>query len=224
MIRKLTLPTAIALLAALALAGCSPRYMITQDLDRSLDAGQAVCVGEILDEMPAETEAGDRPTAENLEKFRYYIAEELSKRDHLPLQVLHEGGEEFESDARPSSGGAWEFGVEEEEPEAVPAASPDRSDLECRYEVAGGVLGYKEGSGFLRFMVGFGAGSGKILTHLELRDLASGETIYGGNFEGTVTSWAESGSEMLRTVARDFAKELEKQFRARGEEEADAGE
>ena len=79
---------------------------------------------------------------------------------------------------------------------------------ECAYEVRGSILEYKRGSGFLRFMIGFGAGSAKVVTELSLVDLGDGGTVFSGNFEGTVGSWGESGEAMYKRVAKDFRKAL----------------
>ncbi len=209
------------LLVLIAAAGCAPRYMITQPLTQPLVLGETVRVGEILDEMPADTEEGDRPTAENLLKFRSYLADEISKRGDLPLEVLPVEAAYPGSDTVQSDNENWEFGDEASEttPEATAApAQAEYSQAPYRYEITGSILGYKAGSGFLRFMIGFGAGSAKMLTHLELRDTTNDQTIFGGNFEGTVKSWAESGSEMFKRVARDFSKELEKQFKSPGQQ------
>lgn len=84
---------------------------------------------------------------------------------------------------------------------------------DASYEVTGGIMEYTKGSGFLRFLIGFGAGSAKVLTELKVVEVATGDVVFAGNFEGSVTSWAEGGDEMFRKVARNFAKELEKQHK-----------
>ncbi|MFO7654140.1 MAG: DUF4410 domain-containing protein [Candidatus Krumholzibacteriia bacterium] len=81
---------------------------------------------------------------------------------------------------------------------------------DCVYELRGSILDYKRGSGFLRFFVGFGAGSAKVVTELTLVDLRDGHTVFAGNFEGQVQRWSESGDQMFKRVAKDFRKALKK--------------
>ncbi|MEK7330517.1 MAG: DUF4410 domain-containing protein [Candidatus Eisenbacteria bacterium] len=81
------------------------------------------------------------------------------------------------------------------------------------YEVHGSLLEYRRGSGAARFFIGFGVGSAKTTVALKLVDRKSGSTIFGGNFYGAVTSWAEGGEKMFQRVAKDFAKELAKQIK-----------
>ncbi|MEW5922923.1 MAG: DUF4410 domain-containing protein [Candidatus Zixiibacteriota bacterium] len=82
----------------------------------------------------------------------------------------------------------------------------------AKYEVTGNILDYKKGSGFIRFLVGFGAGSAQVVVSLKLVDLDTQETVFGGNFTGAVSSWAEGGEVMFKRVAKDFAKQLKKQL------------
>lgn len=81
----------------------------------------------------------------------------------------------------------------------------------CGYEINASLLDYKKGSGFLRFLIGFGAGGSKVVTEVKLVDLGTGETVFGGNFDGKISSWMEKGSSMFKSVARNFSKALEKQ-------------
>jgi hypothetical protein len=85
----------------------------------------------------------------------------------------------------------------------------DESDG-CGYEVRGRILEYERGSGFLRFMIGFGAGSAKVVTELSLIDRHDGRIVFSGNFEGLVTNWKESGAEIYKSVATDFRKAIKK--------------
>jgi len=84
---------------------------------------------------------------------------------------------------------------------------------EASYEVTGSLHDFKKGSGAVRFFVGFGAGKAKLDTSLKLIDKKTGETLFAGNFKQTVGSWMESGDEIFRRVAHDFAKELKKQIK-----------
>jgi hypothetical protein len=79
------------------------------------------------------------------------------------------------------------------------------------YEVTGNILAYKRGSGAVRFLIGFGLGNAKITVELKLRNTATGEILFAGNFKQSVSSGLESGMDMYRRVAKDFARELSKQ-------------
>jgi hypothetical protein len=80
-----------------------------------------------------------------------------------------------------------------------------------KLEISGSIIEYKKGSGFLRFMIGFGAGSAVLTTELQVRNLETGAVLFSGNFKGTVSSWSESGDKCFDTVAKGFAKALEKE-------------
>ena len=83
---------------------------------------------------------------------------------------------------------------------------------DAAYEVTGAIMQYTKGSGFLRFMIGLGAGAAKVLTEMKVVEVATGEVVFAGNFEGVVSSWTEGGGDMMfRKVAQDFAKELTEQ-------------
>lgn len=83
----------------------------------------------------------------------------------------------------------------------------------ARYEVTGSILSYKKGSGFMRFLFGFGVGAAKVVTNLKLTDQQSGTVIFAGNFTGQVSDWTESGNKMLERVAKDFAKQLDNRLK-----------
>jgi Domain of unknown function (DUF4410) len=84
------------------------------------------------------------------------------------------------------------------------------------YEVRGSILSHKKGSGALRFFIGFGAGSAKLTTHLELVELSSNTVVFAGNFTGAVTDWMETGNKMWEQVAKNFVKALKKQAKKLG--------
>ena len=86
-------------------------------------------------------------------------------------------------------------------------------NLELEYEVVGGILDFKKGSGFVRFLIGFGAGSAKLTIELKLKDRNTGEILFAGNFKQEVSSYLESGDMIFKRIAQDFAKELEKQIK-----------
>ena len=100
--------------------------------------------------------------------------------------------------------------------ELFSAIAHDEPDVE--YVVKGSILDYKKGSGFVRFLIGFGVGNAKVTTELKLIKKAKSpeeqdEIIFAGNFKQTVSSWAESGDKILERVAKDFAKVLEKRLK-----------
>jgi Domain of unknown function (DUF4410) len=94
-------------------------------------------------------------------------------------------------------------------------AHPDNSAQATTpiYEVRGSILSHSKGSQTVRFLIGFGAGSSKITTHLELVEISSGSVLFAGNFKGSVADWTKSGDEMWDSVAKRFAKALKKQFK-----------
>lgn len=81
------------------------------------------------------------------------------------------------------------------------------------YLLTGSILDYSKGSGFLRFMFGAFAGAAQVTISLKLIDTKRDEVVFGGNFKGAVTSWAEKGSQMYKNVSKDFAKALKKQIK-----------
>lgn len=89
----------------------------------------------------------------------------------------------------------------------------DLGSLGGDYEVTGGIRDFKKGSGFVRFLGLFGAGNARVMVALRLEDRNTGETLFAGNFRKEVTSYLEKGDIMFERVAKDFAKELEKQIK-----------
>ena len=166
----------LALVVVLGTSGCAKQFAITTNLVEPLQSPARFLVGAITDELPSTVEAKDKPSAEDIGKFRRYLIEELN--DFAPsIQVVQAG--------------------------------------DAAYEVTGGIMQYKKGSGFLRFMIGMGAGAAKVLTQLKVVEVATGDVVFAGNFEGTVSSWTEGGDMMFRKVARNFAGELNAQGAAK---------
>lgn len=85
--------------------------------------------------------------------------------------------------------------------------TPDDADL----LVTGSILEYKKGSGFLRFLIGFGAGNAVVTVELKAADTKTGKTVFAGNFKQTVSSWSETGDKCFERIAKDFAKAVEKE-------------
>ena len=173
---RLGLFALFALVVVLGASGCAEQFIITTDLAEPLQSPARFRVGSITDELPATVESKNKPSVEDIGKFKKYLGEELSSLNP-DIQVIQIG--------------------------------------DAAYEVTGGIMQYKKGSGFLRFMIGMGAGSAKVLTQLKVVEVATGETLFAGNFEGSVTDWTETGDMMFRKIARDFAKELKAQHAAK---------
>jgi hypothetical protein len=86
-------------------------------------------------------------------------------------------------------------------------------NTEAEYEVTGGILDYKKGSGIVRFFGMFGAGNAKLTVNLRLEDRNTEEVLFAGNFFQEVSDWAESGAKTYERVGKDFAKALEKEIK-----------
>ncbi|MBU8934374.1 MAG: DUF4410 domain-containing protein [candidate division Zixibacteria bacterium] len=84
---------------------------------------------------------------------------------------------------------------------------------DAQYRVEGTILEFKKGSGFVRFMIGFGLGSAILTVELRLIETESGITLFAGNFKRKISDWGESGDKTFENVAKDFAKELKKQLK-----------
>ena len=89
----------------------------------------------------------------------------------------------------------------------------DLGDPAAQYEVRGGIMGYKRGSGTLRALFGVWAGGAYVTVYLELVDKAADSAVFSGSFKGAVTNYAESGDTMFLRVATDFAKALSKRVK-----------
>jgi hypothetical protein len=161
----------IAIALVLAVSGCAKNYVITTDLSDPLADQACVQITEVRDLLPEDTDPDNRPTAEDVAKFKTYLAEEFAAREELAMAV---------------------------------------SDAGCPYEVQSSLLSYKKGSGFMRFLIGFGAGNSKVVTELKMVDTRDGSTVFAGNFTGEVASWTDTGDKMFKTVSRTFTKQLEK--------------
>jgi len=147
--------------------------MVTQSLSARLDRGRACSIGEITESLPADVEAEDKPSLEDVNQFREYLKKEVTNKE-IFLYVSDMTGN-------------------------------------LDYEVTGNILAYKRGSGAVRFLIGFGLGNAKITVELKLRNTATGEILFAGNFKQSVSSGYESGMDMYRRVAKDFARGLSKQ-------------
>jgi hypothetical protein len=75
----LWLPPIILLLVLMM--GCSKPYMITQELTAPFNRGASCSIGDIIDALPSDFEADKKPTAEDMEKFKEYLAEALMGKE-----------------------------------------------------------------------------------------------------------------------------------------------
>lgn len=152
--------------------GCTP-YVVTIPLEEAIETSSVCCIGAITDELPLDIEDEDKPTAEEIEKFKVLLQNELIKTDILVITGC--------------------------------------GDPESRYEVTGGILEYKRGSGAVRFLIGFGLGNAKLLVTLKLVDRTSRETVFAGNFPAEVGDWLTGSDKIYNMVAKNFAKAVKKQ-------------
>jgi len=126
--------------------------------------------------------------------------------------ITDELPEDFEEDDKPTAETIEDFKtyiIEELSQKGIFADFPANGQ-DAPYEITGSILDYKKGSGFVRFLIGFGAGSARVTVALRLIDTSTDQVVFGGNFTGNVTNWAEEGHMMFKRVAKDFAKQLEK--------------
>ncbi|MDH4156165.1 MAG: DUF4410 domain-containing protein [candidate division Zixibacteria bacterium] len=124
--------------------------------------------------------------------------------DELPL--------DFEEDKKPPLEDIEKFKryLSEEIMKTGILSMSETGDSAARYEVRGGILEYKKGSGTLRVLLGAFAGNAYVAVNLKLLDRTDQLVVFSGSFKGAVTHYAESGDAMFRQVARDFAKALSK--------------
>ncbi len=92
---------------------------------------------------------------------------------------------------------------------------------EAEYEVVGGILDYKKGSGAARFLIGLGVGNAKLTATLKLQDRNTGKILFAGNFTQEVSSGLETGGMTFDRAASDFAKALDKQIKKLKKKEKD---
>jgi len=81
------------------------------------------------------------------------------------------------------------------------------------YEVSGGIIEYKRGSGFIRFLIAFGVGDAKLTVRLALVDRENGQTVFEANFKRVVSDWMQSGDKTFEMVAKDFVSALKKEMK-----------
>ena len=148
---------------------------------------------------------------------RYVITDELSEQ--LPIASTVSVGEivdelpiDMEEEKKPTIEHIEAFKAhlaEQIEKKEVFSASGIGTNL-SEYELRGSIISYKKGSGFMRFLIGFGAGNSEVTIALQLVNRSTDEVVFGGNFKGSVGSYFDKGDKMFETVAKEFAKALKK--------------
>lgn len=155
--------------------GCTKPYKVLTELEQPIPRKATYSVGSIADQLPADFDVADKPTAENIHKLKNYLVEEIDKRELMKQFV----------------------GV----------------DMKGQYIVRGAIIDYAKGSGFIRFLFGFGLGAAKITLNLELYDTDAKAVVFSGNFTASVTTEFESGDQVFKKCAKNFCKALEKQMK-----------
>lgn len=140
-----------------------------------------------------------------LEYMPTYAIGEIT--DELPLD-MEEGKKPSMDDIRKLKGYLHEELAKRKHLDLAPVEYADAT-----YELVGSVIEYKKGSGVVRALIGFGLGSSYATITLKLVDIETNEVVFGGNFKGSVTDWKKSGDEMFKKISKNFAKELEKQYK-----------
>lgn len=67
----------------LIVGGCTKNYRIIQNLDEELPYKTPLAIGAIADELPTDFEDAKKPSAEDIEKFKSYLENQISKREHI---------------------------------------------------------------------------------------------------------------------------------------------
>ncbi len=186
MLTKKTTSFLIVVLLIFCFVGCGKQYVVTQNVDEFISNVSICSVGGFTDDLPSDFPAENKPTMEEIEKFRDIIVEELGKVEIFRYVEIN--------------------------------------SISSQYEVSGSILDFKKGSGFLRFLIGFGVGSAKLTVAMDLTDKKTNRIIFSGNFSRTISDWTTSGDDKYKYIARDFAKELKKQLKKIREAEADSKE
>ena len=82
------------------LSGCSPSYVITQNLEESFPTSSICSVGYILDELPGDFPEDKKPTQEDIEKFKGFIKEALVKEELFDMIDENKALNDYEVDGR----------------------------------------------------------------------------------------------------------------------------
>ena len=75
-------------------------------------------------------------------------------------------------------------------------------------EVRANVIEYIKGSPMTHYLVTPLAGDAVVVAELQVRDRATGEVLYAGNFRGVGPDWIDSGATFIDNLAYTFAQAL----------------
>lgn len=86
----------VILMACLLVIGCTKPYSILIELEQPLKATSNCYIGEIEDGMAFDVDEEDKPSLEDMTKFRNYIAEYLVKKEIFGFANASEQDSEYE--------------------------------------------------------------------------------------------------------------------------------
>ena len=168
--------------------GCSKKYVITTELSEAIEAKQNCLIGEIVNDLPIDLNPDKEFRDYYTFKLGAYLIEEINKKN-IFSQI-------------------------------------DYDNPEAKYIIEGNILDYNEGSGSVRYVnskmgifssiIGVDEGNAKLKVRLNVKNRESNIVIFEGIFDQTIKQWTESCDEAFKKVAKDFAKELKKQFENMG--------
>lgn len=74
---------ALLLVTVLLMAGCVKRYVVTTHLTQPLEESANTRIGTFSDDLPIDMKAEDKPSMEDIAKFKNYIIEEINDKGLL---------------------------------------------------------------------------------------------------------------------------------------------
>lgn len=84
------------IVTCLLFMGCTKPYNVLIELEQPLKPVSRCCIGEIEDMLPLDMAEEDKPSLEEITKFRNYIAEQLVKRDIFGFAFTEEQNCDYE--------------------------------------------------------------------------------------------------------------------------------
>ncbi len=186
-------------IALLGLAGCAPQtWVVVTPVTARPPANQTLIVGEVVDALPADTPLETRPEMARFEKFRSFLVNDLKG-----LTRVEAGGQSVMGGT--SSSGNHVFS-------SVALGPADSSYADSTLVLTGRVLSYTTGSRMARYFIGFGAGKGKCVIEMRLRQRGRPSDVFVANFKGQLVGGLYGGSaqDMFRMVSLDVTRCLKK--------------
>jgi len=190
-------------IALLLIAGCAPETWVVVTPPTARPAPNvALVVGEVVDALPADTPIDAHPEAARLEKFRSFLVNDLKglARADAGGQAVMSGSSSSKHDRMFSS---------------VALGPADSSYADSTLVLTGRVLTYTTGSRMMRYFVGFGAGKGKCVIEMTLRQRGRPGDLFVANFKGQLAGGVYGGSaqDMFRGVSMEVTRCLKKTLR-----------